>query len=127
MPASGRGGSQFTHSFIAGEVMATRFSVVKIASTEGQVDLSDSAGEDCIGITQQIAAAGQSVSVCLFGISEAVAGAAITIGDKLQADGSGRVILAASSDNVIGHALQTATAAGDEISMVVNPAGSVLA
>ena len=127
MAQSGRGGDQLTHSFIAGEAMATKFSLVKIASTEGQVDLNDSAGEDCFGINQQIAASGQDVSVCVMGISEAVAGAAVSIGAKLQGDGSGRVILAASSDNVVGKALTAATAAGDVISISVNCSGAVLA
>lgn len=103
--------------------MATAYSVVKMSSSDGMVDLNDAAGELCIGIIQQKAAANQSVSVCLLGVSNAVCGAAVTKGAALQGDGSARVIDAAGADLVLGYALETGAAAGDIIPILVCPSG----
>jgi hypothetical protein len=100
-----------------------QYNVVKLSSSDGMVDLNDAEGELCIGITQQKAAANQSVAVCVLGISNAVCGAAVTKKAAVKGDGSGRVIEAGSADLIIGYALETGAALGDIISVLVVPAG----
>ena len=103
----------------------TQFECVTIASqSDGECADVASAGAQVTGIAQNAAsAAGESVKVCVFGVSMVKAGAAITKGASLQSDATGRVIAATTADEVCGVALEAAAAAGDLIPMIVGYAG----
>lgn len=69
--------------------------------------------------------AGMSVRVRCYGVSKAVAGAAVTRGDLLVTNASGQVItapaLAATDVRIIGVAFDAATALGDLITVYLTP------
>jgi hypothetical protein len=73
------------------------------------------------GIAQETAVSGGTCVVRVSGTSKAVAGGAITKGAKLGIDTSGRVTATiAAASTGIGVALETATAAGDIIGIVID-------
>ena len=119
--------------FIAENAMAEKYVVVELGTSAGQVDLPDGANDKPIGLTQQTALAGGAVPVCVAGISKAVANAAITKGDYLVGViTTGRVATApaisstwtgtaASTEHIIGIALESAGTGGDIISVLIRP------
>ena len=119
--------------FVAEAAMAEKYVVVELGTGAGQVDLPDGANDKPIGITQQTAVADQAVNVCVAGVSKAVANAAITKGDYLVGViTTGRVATApaisstwtgtaASTEHIIGIALEAAGAGGDIISVLIRP------
>jgi hypothetical protein len=120
--------------FIAENIMAEKYIVVELGTNAGEVDLPDGANDKPIGITQNTTSvAGQSVNVCVAGISKAVANAAITKGDYLVGViTTGRVATApaisstwtgtsASTEHIIGIALEEAGTGGDIITVLIRP------
>jgi predicted RecA/RadA family phage recombinase len=69
---------------------------------------------------------GRQVAVAVFGASRVIAGAAISAGATVGPDSSGRAITATSTNFAIGMALQSASAAGDHVDIIVNPIGVVI-
>lgn len=121
-------------SFEAENVMAERYVCVELGGSDNQVDLPDTANEQVIGVIQDVVdAVGEAVPVMISGITKVVAGGVISKGDKLTAVAStGRVQTApsissswtgtsASTENVIGIALEAAAAAGEVIKMLIRP------
>lgn len=116
-------GQQFTMTFKAAAAV-TKYEFVTIAGqSDGECADCSSAGEIAIGVAQNAAATGQAVRVCVFGITKVNAGAAVTKGDTIQTDATARAIAAASADEVMGQAIETAAAAGDVITALINYAG----
>lgn len=78
-------------------------------------------GADCVGVSLEQSAANdaQSIPVALLdgGILEVEAGAAVTQGNRVMSDATGRAINAASpaASRVLGIALDAASAAGEVI------------
>lgn len=105
--ATEQGGKDITVEAGA-DLSAGQYRFVTMAS-DGQVDLTASAGGTAIGILQNDPdAAGKSAVVRVSGSSKLVAGATITPDDKIQSDASGDGIVAASGDHVLAHALEDA-------------------
>lgn len=78
-------------------------------------------------VIQNKPTSGQAVT--LFGagsISKVVAGAAITRGAQVMSDASGRAITAATGGIICGRALETVTAAGQIVSVLLGGNGAVL-
>lgn len=70
----------------------------------------------CYGVAMtQATAAGQDVPVQTLGVAIVEAGAAITEGDDLMSDTSGRAITKTSTNPVFGQALEAASGAGVKI------------
>jgi len=65
-------------------------------------------------------------NVRLVGISRVTAGAAVAINSEVSTDTTGRAIVAATTSRVAGIALQAAAAAGDQIDVLLVPAGRVM-
>lgn len=117
-------GQQTKITLSSAGVIAKYECVTIAAQADGVCAEVASAGAQVTGIAQNAAsAAGEAVSVCVMGVSKAVAGAAVTKGAALQADATGRVIAATTADEVLGFALEAAAAAGDQITVVVAYAG----
>lgn len=114
--------------FVAGGVI-TQFRAVTLGAGE-VVSQATTAGTPCLGIAQETTTAedatnGRVIAVAISGISRCIAGAAITIGAKVRTDTSGRVtpLAAATADqNVIGIALQAASAANEHVDVLLTPA-----
>jgi len=125
--------SLLDYPFIAENAMAEKYVVVELGTSAGEVDLPDGNNDAPVGVTQATAVADGAVNVRLAGVSKVVANAAISKGDYLVAViTTGRVATAptitstwtgtaASTEHVIGLALEAAGAAGDIISMLIRP------
>ena len=95
-----------TRTFIAGEdLSAAQFKFVTLES-DGQVDLADSAGENCIGVCLVGGAAGAAVTVAISGKVMVEAGGTIAAGAAVQTDANGDALTAAAGDVVLGYALE---------------------
>lgn len=100
--------SRDTRSFVAGESLtAAQFKFVTLES-DGQVDLADSAGENCIGVLLNNPAAGEAATVAISGKVMVTSGGTIAAGAAIQSDANGDALTAASGDYVMGYALEAA-------------------
>lgn len=91
-----------------GDLSAGQYKFVTLAS-DGQVDLTASAGGAALGVLQNApAAAGEPAQVAIAGRVKVTAGGTITAGDKVQSDASGDALLAATGDHVLGYAAESA-------------------
>jgi len=90
---------------------------------DGKVDQAVGGAVMLVGIMTDGVADGTSVtagvSVSISGIAKCEAGAAISQGDALTSDGSGRAIAGAPGDNVVGRALTGASGAGEIFEVLV--------
>ena len=72
------------------------------------------------GVFQHDAKSGQPVDFAVEGVTYAIAGAAVTVGSMLKVDSSYRVIgTTTRTDTRIGVALTAASAAGDQIEILI--------
>jgi hypothetical protein len=100
--------SRDTRTFVAGESLAAaQFKFVTLES-DGQVDLADSAGENCIGILLNSPASGAAATVALTGKVMVTSGGTIAAGAAVATDASGDAVTAASTNIIMGYALEAA-------------------
>ena len=92
------------------------------ASADRTSLLASSAGQAIYGILQNSPAQGDSCDVCIVGCSKAVAGAAVTRGDQLAVDTSGRLVTATSGKVIVGQAMESAGAANVIFEAFIFPA-----
>lgn len=105
----------------ASEDMDDAYTAVKQGATNTDTcDLCDTAGERAIGVIGQSWDDGEHVAIQRSGVATIRAGAAVASGAQLVTDSSGRAITATGAYGwQLGYALSAATAAGDEISMLI--------
>jgi len=111
-------GPNTTGQFLCVKVNATRSVAVTSAST------------DVVhGILQNDPKAGQAAQVVYNGVSKAMAGASFSAGVRLMSDTLGRVITAGATttNSVLGVAIESATATGQIVTILVSPAAGALA
>ena len=90
-------------------------------NTSGQVAAcGDGAKADGV-IYNDPAAAGRATALAITGRMKVVAGSAVTVGDDVSSDSSGRAVPVVSGDFTLGTAIEAATAAGDIISVLFQP------
>ncbi|RLE21805.1 MAG: hypothetical protein DRJ50_08630, partial [Actinobacteria bacterium] len=93
------------------------------ATNTDTCDICDTAGEYAIGVIGQSWDDGEFCSIQRSGIATIVAGAAVASGAMVAVDASGRVITALNTHAWrVGYALTAASAAGDEIAVLWDPA-----
>lgn len=107
------------------DLSSSLFHLVKIAS-DGDLELAGD-GELAVGVLTEVDTSGNQCTYQYFGIGRCKAGGAITAGTKVASDASGRVVTAATSDEVFGIAREAATAAGQIVSVLLLPGGGVAA
>lgn len=119
--------SRDTRTFEAGgDLSAGQFKFVTLAS-DGQVDITASAGGNAIGVLlNNPAAAGRAATVCVSGSVMITCGGTVAAGAALQSDASGDAITAASGDIVLGYARE-AGVDGQIIEMELIQGGNVVA
>jgi len=100
----------------------SQYRFVKVGS-DGRVVLSGN-GERAVGVTGGKAAENRAIEVAFSGRVLVIAGAAVTAGDKVQSDANGAVITQASTGIVCGEALETASQAGELISVLLDAQGA---
>lgn len=121
--------------FIANGVIR-QFRCVEVVTTNKDLCTEvDGSGDFVLGISQEDVPATPAtdigkrvIDIRLMGISRAIAGAAVTIGARVQSDAEGRVValVAAGTRNAVGVALTAAGAAGDHINVLLTPGVSVV-
>ena len=96
--------SRDTRTFVAGEdLSAAQFKFVSLEA-DGQVDLADSAGENCVGVLLVEGAAARAVTVVMTGSVMVEAGGAVTAGGAVATDATGRAVDATTGDIIMGYA-----------------------
>lgn len=71
-------------------------------------------------------AVGQAVSIMITGVTKMVAGAAVAANVNIASDSTGRAVLAAATDFVLGTALEVAGGAGEVIAVQLHIGGGAL-
>ena len=108
-------------TLVAGAVVAQRRFVTINSSG---LAIQATANDDAVGVSLSAAAvSGDSIPVALMeGIAEVESGAAVTIGDAIKNDATGRAIsmTATVTDVQIGYALEAAGAAGEFITVLLS-------
>jgi hypothetical protein len=98
--------SRDTRTFIAGEdLSSSQFKFVTLES-DGQVDLADAAGENCMGVVINDPASGGEATVVVSGKTVVTAGDTIAAGAAIATDASGDAVTAASTNIIMGYALE---------------------
>ena len=96
--------SRDTRTFVAGEdLSAAQFKFVTLES-DGQVDLADTAGENCIGVLLVEGEAARAVTVIMTGSVMVEAGGTVTNGGPVATDATGRAVDATTGDIIMGYA-----------------------
>lgn len=111
----------------AADLSGSQFYVVKITGAR-QVNLASAGGEAAYGILQNKPTTGQAADVGILGVSKAAAGAAFSAGAGLMTDTTGRLItwvVGSGSNHRVATAIETATAAGQLITVALGqPTGA---
>lgn len=98
--------SRDTRTFIAGEDLSSaQFKFVTLEA-DGQVDLADAAGENCVGVCLVGAGAGKAVTVAMTGKVMVTAGGTIAAGDEVATDAAGDAVTATTGNIVMGYATE---------------------
>lgn len=100
--------------------------LVKLGANDGEVQQAAAGTDLVIGVSGELPAAlGERCDVSHLGIEYVEAGAAVTRGAQLMSDANGRAITAAaaagSNVRTAGIALESATALGDQIRVLLQP------
>ena len=120
--------SNYASSDAAG-VVAFRFVRLTAAQT---IDRCSAITQVPIGVVMEsvdqakVATGKAVVDVRVLGIARVTASAAIAIGAEVSTTADGRAVTAATTSRVAGIALQAAGAAGDQIDVLLTPAGRVV-
>tara|TARA_R110000851_G_scaffold50512_3_gene120563 strand:+ start:1945 stop:2319 length:375 start_codon:yes stop_codon:yes gene_type:complete len=112
-------------SFDAGVDLSAKKNYLIALNSSGKAILS-SVNARIDGVLQNNPVSGEVASLATVEgtIVKCVASAAITLGDNLAAVATGKVKTAASTNEIIGKALEAATADGDLISVLFKHAGA---
>ena len=98
--------SRDTRTFIAGEDLSSaQFKFVTLES-DGEVDLADSAGENCVGVLINDPAAAEAATVVMSGKVMVTAGDTIAAGDAVATDAAGDAVTASTGNIVMGYATE---------------------
>lgn len=98
--------SRDTRTFIAGEdLSSSQFKFVTLES-DGQIDLADSAGENCIGVVINDPASGGEATVVVSGKTMVQAGGTIAAGASVATAADGQAVTALVGNIVMGYALE---------------------
>lgn len=132
-------GKVIGHIVADADLSAKQFYCVKFSSTG--VALCSAAGERCDGILQNDPTAGLAAAVMVDGVSKGVASGALTAGTLVTTDAAGKLAAAVLGKTntadaggaadallgsyVLGVLLETASADGDKVSVLIDKLGSV--
>jgi hypothetical protein len=102
------------------DLSTKQYHILEKGAAAGQVDVCDNAADVPFGVQQNKPTAGQAVSYMINGTSKVVAGAAVSIGDRVGTNGSGRAVAkTANNDWMIGIARTAAAADGEVIEVML--------
>lgn len=95
----------------AADLSALQYTTVDVTAA-GQVNAATAAGE-IVGILQNKPTAGQTAEVMVSGVSKAIAGGAIAVGDMCEVATGGSKLVTVSTGIPVAKALTAAAADGD--------------
>lgn len=99
----------------------TEFAAVVPSTNDNDVKIGNSAGAVAFGIAQEAVDDNEATTVRMLGISQAIVTEAVDPGNELTvAAALGKLQKAVSTNWVVGIALQTAAADGDQIAVFLN-------
>lgn len=105
------------------DLSAKQYYFVTVAA-DGQIDPTGD-GAEADGVLQNApSAAGYAATVAVAGISQVVAGAAITRGASIASGSAGKAKTATSGNRVLGKAMDAAAADGDIIRVLLKVQGA---
>lgn len=114
-----------TISRIAAASFAAKQYFFAVIDSDGKAAVAGD-GANAVGVIQDDVAAGEASCIMVGdGITKVAIGAAVNKGDNLASGSDGRAIVAATGDYILGQALETASTAGNIISMLFQKRGSV--
>lgn len=101
----------------SGQFLAVTFQASRVL----QIASSPTAIPPVYGVLQNTPLATEACDVGIYGITKAVAGAAITFGAELMVDSSGRFVtwVAGAANFKVGQAMETTSAANNVFSMLI--------
>ncbi|HAF00390.1 MAG TPA: DUF2190 domain-containing protein [Methylophilaceae bacterium] len=103
------------------EAAIAAFTIVKLGTADGQVLPAAAVADKTLGVSTDIAAAiNERCDVILSGIADVIYGGAVTRGDLLTTDASGRAVVAAPAAGVNNRIIGVAVVSG-----VLNDVGQV--
>lgn len=105
----------------AADLSAFQYMAVRVSALNKCNVASDATASSVIGILQDKPASGRFATVGYLGLSKATAGGAVTAGDRITFNGSGRIATVASGQMCIGQSLETSTADGQIIGVLLQP------
>ena len=103
-----------------GDLSGSQFLFVQFAAAGVTVA---GAGAPVDGVLQGQPIADQSASVLVSGVSKMVAGAAVLKGAEVMSSAAGKAITATAGNNIVGRALEAATADDDIIAVLISKQG----
>lgn len=117
-------------------VLSTNQFYFVVDDGSGNVELNSVQGKACLGVLQNDPAAGEVATVRVYGVSKVVAGGAITFGQLVESNATGEAIPvvdttastttgALTGGFCMGIALDSAAAAGDLVSVLINHMGAL--
>lgn len=104
----------------AADLSTKQFYAVKLTAARA-VNLASANTDSIYGILQNKPKSGEAADVGIFGISKAVAGAAISAGAALMSDTAGKLITQTSTNPKVAIALEAAGAADQIITVKIIP------
>ena len=107
----------------AADALTNRYRFATI-DTAGQVVQVSAAGAKAVGVLQSPAEAGEAAELMITGVSKVEAGAAIANTGPIASDVQGRAITAVTGNVINGIALETASAAGEVIAVLLGYGGA---
>lgn len=125
MPKYGMQGVQTITGEAGVDLSAKQYYFASLAS-DGQFDpTGDGARVDGVIYSWSAApsAAGRPFTLAIAGVVNVVAGAAVTKGDLVASDASGKVVTAAQNDEIAGIAMETASGDGSVIPILLKLSG----
>jgi len=95
---------------------------VKAGATSPEV-VAAAAGDPVLGVSQDTAKTGEGISVGMVGITQLTIGGAVTFGERLKADASGRAVRHLGLGAYGAIALQDGGSANEKIEALLVPGG----
>lgn len=105
----------------AADLSGKQYHFVRLSAANQVNQASEAANSGLVGVLQNKPRSGEFATVAYAGLSKVVAGDAITVGDIITTNSSGRAVTVASGQMAAGRALEAAGANGDVITALLFP------
>lgn len=105
----------------AADLSAKEGHIVRLSAEDTVNQASEAVNSGVLGVLTNKPKADEPATVAYSGKVKAIAGAAITVGQFVSTNGSGRAITVVSGAMTVGRAMEATAADGDEFTLFVQP------